>query len=151
MKKNELLAKSIQKAKELELEHCVHFHTVAAECLEQLYVQMNAASEKGKTELILHLDGDWNRKLLWSHQDTGNNKCVVYLPKFDEHDVKFLYGILKYDLIQNGYYVSDWYPPYSTYSKNIMEFYISWGDEDFKLELSAYDKIKNFIVKLFRF
>ena len=149
MKKQELLDKTIQKQKELELENDVRFHNIAAECLEKLYEQMNAASEKGRTGLLFHMDGAWSHSNMhWSTYD-DNNRCTVYLPNLYENDVKRLYGILKYDLIQNGYSVSDWLYPYPNIDNNVIHFHISWGDEDIKSELSLYGKIYNFIVKLF--
>lgn len=147
MNKQELLDKTIQKQKEMEIEHSIKFYETSGLCLKTLYEKMNEASEKGKTGLMLQLDGEWHSSPRWSEYD--DNRYNVYLNQFSKDDVTRLYGIFKYDLIQNGYCVSDWDYPYPSIDKNVIRFSISWGDEDIKSELSLYGKIYNFIVKLF--
>ena len=148
MTKQELLDKTIKKLKELEIEHNTKFYETSGLFLKTLYEKMNEASEKGKNGLILQLDGDWTHSsLMWSEYD--DKRYNVYLTNFSKDDVNRLYGILKYDLIQNGYSVSDWHYPYPNIDNNVIRFHISWGDEDIKSELSLYGKIYNFIVKLF--
>lgn len=62
MTKDELLAKTMQKKNELECEHYIRFYNIAAECLEKIYEQMNAVSEKGKAGLMFHMDGEWSHE-----------------------------------------------------------------------------------------
>ena len=150
MTKVELLAKTMQKKNELECEHYIRFYNIAAECLEKIYEQMNAVSQKGKTGLMFHMDGEWSHEHIHWGTYEEDNRCTVYLPNLSEHDVKRLYGILKYDLIQNGYCVSDWYHPYPNIDKNVIRFHISWDAEYVEnTELSFYGKIYNFIAKRF--